>query len=118
MPQISGTARRMISSAFCMQPSKAIREAGLRCPDDIAVVSFDGTTESEYCCPPLTVARQPVQAMAEAAVSAVLNRTSPPAAYQRFATELVIRESCGCSSLGQRLDDDQLGLPHQLDGHR
>jgi LacI family transcriptional regulator len=85
------------SDQLCTGTLKAIREAGLRCPDDIAVVSFDGTTESEYCWPPLTVARQPVQAMAQAAVSAVLNLTSPPAAYQRFATELVIRESCGCS---------------------
>jgi LacI family transcriptional regulator len=74
---------------------KAIREAGLRCPDDIAIVSYDGTMESEYCSPPLTVARQPIWAMAEAAVSAVLN-ASPPAGHQSFATEIVIRESCGC----------------------
>jgi LacI family transcriptional regulator, galactose operon repressor len=75
---------------------KAIREAELRCPDDIAVVSFDGTSESEYCWPPLTVARQPIQTMAEAAISAVLN-LGPAAEYQRFDTEIVIRESCGCS---------------------
>ena len=85
------------SDQLCTGTLKAIREAGLRCPDDIAVVSFDGTTESEYCWPPLTVAQQPIQAMAEAAVSAVLNLSSPAAAYQRFATDLVIRESCGCS---------------------
>jgi LacI family transcriptional regulator, galactose operon repressor len=84
------------SDQLCTGALKAIREAGLGCPDDIAVVSFDGTTESEYCWPPLTVARQPIQAMAEAAVSAVLNLSSPPAAYQRFVTDLVIRESCGC----------------------
>jgi LacI family transcriptional regulator len=76
---------------------KAIREAALRCPEDIAVVSYDGSSESEYCWPPLTVARQPIRAMAEAAVSMVLN-PSPSAGYQCFATELVIRESCGCLS--------------------
>jgi LacI family transcriptional regulator len=74
---------------------KAIREAGLRCPDDIAVVSYDGTSESEYCWPSLTVARQPIQPMAEAAVSMVLNLNSS-ASYQLFETELIIRESCGC----------------------
>jgi LacI family transcriptional regulator len=84
------------SDQLCIGALKAIREAGLRCPEDIAVVSYDGTTESEYCWPPLTVARQPIQAMAEAAVSAVLNLSSPSAAYQRFATDLIIRESCGC----------------------
>jgi len=74
---------------------KAIREAGLHCPEDIAIVCYDGTMVSEYCSPPLTVARQPIWAMAEAAVSAVLN-ASPPAGHQSFATEIVIRESCGC----------------------
>jgi LacI family transcriptional regulator len=84
------------SDQLCIGTLKAIREAGLRCPDDIAVVSYDGTSDSEYSWPPLTVARQPIQAMAEAAVSAVLNLNSPSPAYHRFATELVIRESCGC----------------------
>jgi LacI family transcriptional regulator len=84
------------SDQMCTGALKAIREAGLRCPEDIAVVSYDGTSESEYCWPPLTVGRQPVQAMAEAAVSAVLDPGSSDT-YQRFATELVIRESCGCN---------------------
>ena len=83
------------SDQLCSGALRAIRDAGLRCPDDIAVVSFDGTSEAEYCWPPLTVARQPIQAMAEAAVSAVLNPGSA-AEYQRFDTEIVIRESCGC----------------------
>jgi LacI family transcriptional regulator len=82
------------SDQLCTGALRAIREAGLRCPDDIAVVSFDGTPEAEYCWPPLTVARQPIQTMAEAAVSAVLNGSA--ARYQRFDTEIVIRESCGC----------------------
>ena len=84
------------SDQLCTGALKAIREAGLRCPDDIAVVSYDGTSESEYCWPPLTVARQPIQAMADAAISMVLNLNSSSTAYQRFATDLVIRESCGC----------------------
>jgi LacI family transcriptional regulator len=85
------------SDQLCFGALKAIREAGLRCPDDIVVVSYDGTTESEYCWPPLTVARQPIQLMAEAAIEAVLNPGSSPA-YQRFDIQLVIRQSCGCSS--------------------
>ena len=83
------------SDQLCSGALKAIREAGLRCPADIAVVSFDGTPEAEYYWPPLTVARQPIQTMAEAAVSAILNPGSA-AEYQRFDTEIVIRESCGC----------------------
>ena len=89
------TAIFAASDQICTGALKAIREAGLRCPEDIAIVSYDGTTESDYCWPPLTVARQPIQAMAEAAVAAVLNLGSTEA-YQRFKTELIIRESCGC----------------------
>jgi LacI family transcriptional regulator len=84
------------SDQLCFGALKAIREAGLRCPDDIAIVSYDGTTESEYCWPPVTVAQQPIQVMADAAIKAVLDPISSPA-YQRFELELVIRESCGCS---------------------
>jgi LacI family transcriptional regulator len=93
------------SDQLCVGALKAIREAGLQCPEDIAVVSYDGTTESEYCWPPLTVARQPIQAMADAAISAVLNPGSS-AAYQCFEIELVIRESCGCSPMGAQINAD------------
>jgi LacI family transcriptional regulator len=76
---------------------RALHEAGLRVPQDIALVSFDGTSESEFCWPALTVARQPVAEMAQAAVAAVLDRRSPhPDQHQLFQTELVLRRSCGC----------------------
>lgn len=74
----------------------AIRGAGLRCPEDVAVVSFDGTTESQFTTPPLTVVRQPVREMAEAAVAAVLSEDLGGEAFREFPTELLVRESCGC----------------------
>ena len=77
---------------------RALHEAGLRVPEDIALVSFDCTSESEYCWPALTVARQPVAARARAAVAAVLDPlTEHPDQHQTFQTELVVRRSCGCS---------------------
>ncbi|HEY5821163.1 MAG TPA: LacI family DNA-binding transcriptional regulator [Propionibacteriaceae bacterium] len=77
----------------------ALREHDVRCPQDLAVISFDGTSEAAYSAPPLTVVQQPVEAMARAAVAAVLDLASGtvPDAYQQFSTELVIRSSCGCS---------------------
>ena len=75
---------------------RAIREAGVHCPTEIAVVSFDGTMESEYCSPPLTAVRQPITAMADAAVAALLGAGPPEPSFTQFATELVVRESCGC----------------------
>lgn len=94
------TAIFAASDQLCTGALKAIWEAGLRCPADIAVVSYDGTAESEYCWPPLTVARQPTQAMADAAVATVLGLSSVSDGYQSFDTELVIRESCGCTGPG------------------
>lgn len=76
---------------------RAIREQGLRIPGDVAVVSFDGTAESEYCWPPLTVARQPLVAMAAAAITLTGELPEPSAGqHVEFDTELVIRRSCGC----------------------
>jgi DNA-binding LacI/PurR family transcriptional regulator len=42
---------------------RAIREAGLRVPDDIAVVGFDGSPAAASSDPPLTTVDQPAEAM-------------------------------------------------------
>jgi len=75
---------------------KAIREHDLSVPADIAVVSFDGTAESEYCSPPLTVVRQPIHAMAMRAVDRLLAKDVRLGVHEKFDMELVVRESCGC----------------------
>ena len=75
---------------------RAIHEQGLRIPDDVAVVSFDGTVESEYCWPPLTVARQPIARMAAAVIDLVHSSTEAEGRHVQLDTELVIRSSCGC----------------------
>jgi LacI family transcriptional regulator len=71
-----------------------LRSAGVRVPEDVAVVGFDGTDDGAYAAPPLTSARQPVAAMAEAALDA-LERPAG-ASHQLFPLDLVVRESCGC----------------------
>jgi LacI family transcriptional regulator len=76
---------------------RALREAGLECPDDVALVTYDGTSESEFCWPPRTSSRQPVEALARAALTAVLDPDAVPG-YQQLPTELVVRRSCGCPS--------------------
>ncbi|WP_432560849.1 LacI family DNA-binding transcriptional regulator [Kineococcus sp. SYSU DK003] len=73
---------------------RAVFELGLRVPHDVAVVSFDGTVETEFTNPQLTTVRQPVAAMAEAAVARALDGGS--AARQVLPAELVVRASCGC----------------------
>jgi LacI family transcriptional regulator len=74
---------------------RAAHELGIRVPDELAIVAFDGTHESEYSIPPLTVVRQRVREMAEAAVHTVLEDTES-VGHQVFPMDLVVRRSCGC----------------------
>ncbi|MCX7522569.1 LacI family DNA-binding transcriptional regulator [Microbacterium sp. STN6] len=73
---------------------RALHERAIRIPDDMAIVSFDGAEESEYCWPPLTAIRQPVSLIAETAVAAAIERRSDD--FISYSAELVIRKSCGC----------------------
>ncbi|AMM21213.1 hypothetical protein AX769_15055 [Frondihabitans sp. PAMC 28766] len=79
---------------------RALGDLKLRVPEDVAIVSFDGTEDSEYTVPRLTVVRQPVQEMAVEAVAAVL-RPAPDALdaldlHELHEPRLILRESCGC----------------------
>ena len=76
---------------------RALYELGLRAPDDVAIVSFDGSAESDYTTPQLTVVRQPTEAMATAAVDRVLG-LEPDNQWHRdlVPAELVLGSSCGC----------------------
>ena len=74
----------------------AVNEIGLRVPDDVAMVSFDGTEASAYTFPKLTVVRQPVQPMAVDAVDRVLAATGQVGrGYIVHQPELIVRASCG-----------------------
>ncbi|MFT4297355.1 MAG: LacI family DNA-binding transcriptional regulator [Micropruina sp.] len=76
---------------------RALHEAGVRVPEDIALVSFDGTVEVEYSWPPLTAAQQPVAQIAREAFRMITD-PGPDDVYRLIPTELVIRRSCGCAA--------------------
>ncbi|WP_328840876.1 LacI family DNA-binding transcriptional regulator [Streptomyces europaeiscabiei] len=74
----------------------ALHEAGLRIPQDVAVVGFDDVELASYTYPALTTIRQPMWEMGEAAARLLLDhvRESPEAAPSRtIPTSLVIRGS-------------------------
>jgi len=76
---------------------RAIHESGLRIPEDIAVVSLDGTAESAYSWPPLTTVRQPFEQMAESAITLLRSGPNSDKARDELCPmTLVVRESCGC----------------------
>jgi LacI family transcriptional regulator len=75
---------------------EAIRQRGLRVPDDISVVGFDDLPEVRWSSPPLTTVRQPLAEMGALAARTVLRlATGEPVDSPRveLATELVVRES-------------------------
>jgi LacI family transcriptional regulator len=73
----------------------AARELGIAVPEDLAVVSFDGTEDAVFSDPPLTAIEQPLARIADAALSTVLGQAHPDG-RQEIPVDLVIRRSCGC----------------------
>lgn len=76
----------------------AIKDLGLRCPEDIAIVGFDDHPWAAVANPPLTVVRQPVCEVGEQAAKIVLgllDGAEVPEPKIILNCELVIRESCG-----------------------
>ena len=78
---------------------RAIHEAGLRVPHDIALVGFDDVEEAEYAIPSLTTVAPDKTGIAEAAVDALLQRIADgygePGRLIQPGHRLVIRESSG-----------------------
>lgn len=82
---------------------EAARDLGLRVPEQLAVCGFDDTDLARYITPRLTTVRQPLREMGRLATEAViqeLEKRSVPRCTM-LPTELVVRESCGCSATGR-----------------
>lgn len=73
----------------------AIREAGLRVPDDISVVGFDDIALAAFFDPPLTTVRLPAYDLGLAAGMALLDRVAGRPVPDRtlLPTELIVRSS-------------------------
>jgi DNA-binding LacI/PurR family transcriptional regulator len=83
---------------------RAIREAGLRVPEDISVVGFDDIRDAAYHVPSLTTVRQPLRTMGEMAAQILVDRIEGRKDYpSRVAIEpeLVIRESTGRAQIAR-----------------
>jgi LacI family transcriptional regulator len=76
----------------------AVRECGLRIPDDISIIGFDDIPQASLVYPKLTTVRQPLEHMGQVAVKMLLECIedwSRPTQHVSLKTELVIRDSCG-----------------------
>jgi LacI family transcriptional regulator len=78
---------------------RAIREAGLRVPADIALVGFDDFEWADSFEPRLTVVAQPCQEIGRRAAALLVERIThgeAPRRTIRLKASMIIRTSCGC----------------------
>ncbi|MEV1021275.1 LacI family DNA-binding transcriptional regulator [Streptomyces sp. NPDC050264] len=95
------TAVVCASDALALGVIRGVRRAGLDVPKDLSVVGFDDSAFMGAVDPPLTTARQPVAAMAEAAVDALMMQVRGHVvadAPMYFETELIVRGSTAARS--------------------
>jgi LacI family transcriptional regulator len=77
---------------------EAIREAGRRVPEDVALVGIDDIADAEHAEPPLTTVYWPKRELGELAVRRLLHRVEHPDSLPLktlVPCRLVVRDSCG-----------------------
>lgn len=77
----------------------ALKESGLRVPEDIALAGFDDIPIARYLSPPLSTVRVRIAELGAQALERLAAEIADPdeagTGEQLFRTELVIRNSCG-----------------------
>ena len=61
-----------IADSIAIGCLRALRDQGIRVPEDVAVIGFDGLEIGHYLTPALSTLQQPVDEMAEASMHALL----------------------------------------------
>lgn len=77
---------------------RAARDAGVRVPEGLSIVGFDGIQEGEWTYPPLTTLVQPIQELAHAAVDTLrllFAENGRRVPHLVFRPRLLVRESTG-----------------------
>ncbi len=90
------TAIFVASDNVAMGVKAALREAGLRIPEDISLVGFDDIPWAQYADPPLTTVHLQAQEMARQAclvLMDLLQSKEPKEKQQIIETHLVVRKS-------------------------
>jgi LacI family transcriptional regulator len=92
------TAIFAVSDKTALGALAALKDAGLRVPDDMALAGFDDIDESAHLVPPLTTVRLPMREIGAVAVQRLAEliegaHTAPSKII--LYTELIVRESSG-----------------------
>jgi LacI family transcriptional regulator len=95
------TAIMCANDTLAIELLRAVLQKGVRVPEELSVVGFDGVPEGALYWPGLTTALQPSHALGGAACRALLQMIDDPGAIPlpRFdlPAELIVRESSGAA---------------------
>ena len=75
----------------------ALQQAGVGCPEDLALISFDEYPWAAVACPPLTTVRIPNRELGRLAAETLLAMLGGHTVLEQLAAppcELVLRQSC------------------------
>ncbi len=78
---------------------QALTQAGVRVPEDVALVGFDDIYPGCLSDPPITTVHQPMRMLGERACIRLMDRMVRPGLRPRaevLPVDLVLRSSCGC----------------------
>ena len=96
------TALTAFNDVSAIGAVRALKEAGLRVPEDVSVVGFDDVQSAAFQNPALTTVRQPLQAMGILAAEEIVRVINRGNLHQDalipslvIAPELVVRDSTG-----------------------
>ena len=94
------TAVFVANNLMTLGAFRALHEAGVRIPEEVALVGFDDMPWATSLNPPLTAMSQPSQEIGSSAADLLLDRIARPDRAIRhliLETKLVVRASCGAS---------------------
>lgn len=86
---------------LALQLMRFLPSMGIKVPDDIALVGYDGLNICKLSSPSLTTVRQPMETLAEKTVEILLNKIEKkiePEKSTLIEPKLIPRESCGCKN--------------------
>lgn len=89
------TALYCISDVLAVGALRALADAGIKVPDDVSVVGYDGQEIAQYCVPRLTTMRQPMVDMAEESMKLLFSIIDKESGHKHivFPGELIVGES-------------------------
>lgn len=86
------TAMFLADGKILLNVLHAIAHCGLRVPQDISLITYDDSWEARTYPTPITVIKQPLRAVAEHVVKALMDNS--PVQRVEIPTEIILRGSC------------------------